>query len=44
MIGEKKKGAKPSAPEATIDEVNECEIDTHIQRNILLRNVETTVQ
>jgi len=44
MISEKKKGAKTSAPEATIDEINECEIDTHIQRNILLRDIQTSVQ
>jgi len=36
MIGEKKKGGKTTAAEATIDEINECEIDTRIQRNLLL--------
>ncbi len=41
MISEKKKGGKTVAAEATIDEINECEIDTHIQRNILLRDVKT---
>ncbi len=39
MIAEKKKGGKTVAAEATIDEINECEIDTHIQRNLLLRDV-----
>jgi hypothetical protein len=37
MISEKKKGAKTAAAEATIDELNECEIDAHIQRNVLLK-------
>lgn len=37
MISEKKKGAKTTAAEATIDELNECEIDAHIQRNVLLK-------
>jgi hypothetical protein len=44
MISEKKKGVKTASPEATIDEINECEIDGHIQRNLLLRNLETSVQ
>jgi cytosine/adenosine deaminase-related metal-dependent hydrolase len=38
MIGEKKKGGRTVAAEATIDEANECEIDSHIQRNLLLRD------
>ena len=44
MVGEKKKGAKTSAPEATVDEINECEIDTNIQRNLLLRGVGVSAQ
>lgn len=40
MISEKKKGGKTVAAEATVDEINECEIDTHIQRNLLLRDVQ----
>jgi adenine deaminase len=44
MLGEKKKGAKTSSPEATIDEINECEIDGHAERNILLRDVQTKGQ
>ncbi len=38
MIAEKKKGGKTVAAEATIDEINECEIDGHRQQNILLRD------
>jgi len=40
MIAEKKKGVKTANAEATIDELNECEIDGHTQQNILLRNVQ----
>lgn len=36
MIAEKKKGGKTMAAEATIDEINECEVDAKIQRNLLL--------
>jgi len=39
MISEKKKGGKTVAAEATIDEINECEIDAHIQRNLLLKGI-----
>jgi len=39
MIGEKKRGGRTVAAEATIDEINECEIDTHIQRNLLLKGI-----
>lgn len=38
MIAEKKGGGRTVAAEATIDEINECEVDTHIQRNLLLKD------
>jgi imidazolonepropionase-like amidohydrolase len=38
MISEKKKGGKTVAAEATIDEINECEVDGHMQRNLLLKD------